>query len=420
MTQQHTTSMLQTVDEGYTYCRLFEGRDHMVRLSSWENGAAIAEFIDGEWVPHDDSYMIVLGEDRKFTDNPYVDRYQRNSISVSHEVWVHFKNTVPEEIQKIVERFRYSQLQILKALRYCPELIELAQSCLLLFWLIVQYAKANNHIGIKLCSLIRQKRRKILTCLGFGNSETSSAVRFLSKINIPLLIDEDLFCITDILRSEEKLMMLRHYELITKTHLMAVSDYSHLLKYGFIRSELSQDISPGTFKRLADLFNDTCNIGEILQKGNLEDFFRNCRSGWHLERFHDSLVEEMDKEEIHNELTKRLAVKYGNIIFPPPPVLGNKHIRPILSLASLKNEGKILEHCIFSFAEEIFKKKCFCYKILNPERGTLLINLKNGTPVIGAIHLKKNNPPSPETIKSVNEWLEIFMKTMVREETHNE
>jgi len=128
----------------------------------------------------------------------------------------------------------------------------------------------------------------------------------------------------------------------------------------------------------------------------------------------------MDKEEIHNELMKRLAAKYENIIFPPPPIPGNKKIRPILSLASLKNEGKILEHCIFSFAEEIFKKQCFCYKILNPERGTLLVNLKNGRPVIGAIHLKKNKPPSTETVKSVNEWLETYMKPIIKEETHSE
>ncbi len=392
----------------------------MVRLSSWEQGAAIAEFIDGEWVPQDDSYMIILGEDRKFSDSPYIAWYERKSVSVSHEVWVHFKNTVPEEIKIIVERFHYSQLQILKALRNCPELIDLAQSCLILFWLIVQYADVKNYNGINLRSLIRQKRKKILTCLGFGNSETSSAVRFLSKIHIPLLIDEDLFCITDILRSEERLKMLRHYEPITRAHLMAISEYSHLLRYSFVRSELSRDISPGELKRLANLFNDTCKIGEILQKGNLEDVFRNCRSGWQLERFHDSLVEEMDKENIHNELTERFAAKYGDIFFPPPPVPGNEQIRPILSLPSLKNEGKILEHCIFSFAEEIFKKQCFCYKILNPERGTLLIDLKNGRPVIGAIQLRKNKPPAVGTIKSVSEWLEIFMKTIVREETHNE
>jgi len=165
MNFQHTTSILQTVDEEYTYCRLFEGQDRTVRLSSWENGAEIAELIDGEWVPHDDSYMIVLGEDRKFTDSPYVDRYQRISVSVSNDVWVHFRNTVPEEIQNIAERFRYSQLHILKALRYYPELIELAQSCLLLFWLVVLYANVNNHNGIKLGNFIRQKGGKFLHVL---------------------------------------------------------------------------------------------------------------------------------------------------------------------------------------------------------------------------------------------------------------
>jgi len=52
---------------------------------------------------------------------------------------------------------------------------------------------------------------------------------------------------------------------------MAISEYPYLLRYSFIRNELSQGISPATFRLLATLFNDTCNIGKLLQKANLED-----------------------------------------------------------------------------------------------------------------------------------------------------
>ena len=397
-------------NEDYTYCRLIEGGGKIFRLSSWELGLEIAKRVGWDWITvYDDPYMVVFGDDRKFSDSPYVEWYMRGDKSVSHDVWLHFKRTVPEEIQEIVGlQFRYSQLHLVKALRHCPELIGLARSCPPLFWLIVE---KNSDIAVleswEFHRLVRSPRMEILRQLSYVG--TKSAVKLLAKIKIDNFGDEDLFHLKDIISSEEKISLLRHYRVLSKTHLFAAACYPKLLEYTFIRKELSRlDISLTAFKHLASLSEDTRNMAEMLQKEHVDDFFKTISNPQQLERCHDSFAIELHNMEISVRLLEELVQKYGKESFPLPPKgsIGNDSLQPICSLTALTHEAEEMENCLLSWAHRIYEGRAFCYQILKPERGTVGIDLTTGVPQIAEIRLKKNGTPSPATVHAVEEWLE--------------
>ena len=372
----------------------------------------IAEKRGWDWVPiYDNPNMVVFGDNRKFTNSPYAEWYDTRDRSVSHDVWLHFKRTVPEEIQEVVGRqFRYSQIQLVKALRHCPELIYLARSCPPLFWLIVE---KNSDVNIlnswNFTRLVRSPRPEILSRLGYIG--TKSAIKLLSKIEIDYFRDEDLFHLKDIMISEEKISLLRHYKVLSKTHLFAAANYPRLLKYTFVRNELSRnDLSLSAFKQLASLCDDTCNMAQILRWGNIEDFLNSIRSPQQLERRHDDLVMALHNEQVNTGLLKDLLQIYGNDAFPPPPVPGGDAIQPITSLHELAREGLEMQNCILTYAHRIFENRFFCYKILKPERATLGLEFSQGTPVIADARLKKNSKPSHATFRVVEEWLDMMQK----------
>jgi len=406
-----STGILTSSDyDNYTYCSLVEGSRQIFRLSSWELGLEIAQNLGGDWGPvYDDPYMIVLGDNRKFTDSPYVDRYARDNTSVSHEVWLHFRRTVPEEIQEIIgNSFRYSQIQLLKAIRFCPELIELARSCLPLFWLVVEKNSDVNVLNSwEFVRLLRLKRKEILRRLGYVG--TKAAVRLLSKIKVDCFRDEDLFSLKDVMCSAEKISILRHFEVIAKAHLFAAAHYPEMLGYSFVRNELKRkNTSPAAFNHLVSLYKDTCNMAGILHKENMDVFFNTIKSFQELIRRHDALAEEINVNGRNTSIFKKLLDSYGQETFPPAPIPGSQTIQPICSLPELAREGQEMQNCILTYGRHIYEGSFFCYKILKPERGTVGLDLTQGIPRIVEIQLKKNNKPSPATVWAVEEWLQFM------------
>ena len=397
-------------NEDYTYCRLIEGKDEMFRLSSWELGLEIAKSDGWNWIPgYDYSYLVVLGDNRKLSDSPYVEWYMRGKISVSHEVLLHFSRTVPQEVQEVVGlNFCYSQIQLVKALRYCPELISLARSCPALFWLIVE---KNSDVNIlnswNFTRLVRSKREEILGQLGYVGSK--SAVKLLSKIKVGCFRDDDLFHLKDIMYSEEKIFLLRHYGELSRTHLYAAANHPDLLKYTFIRNELSRrNISLASFKNLASLCKDTCNMADMLGKEHIEDFLKTIKCPQQLESRHDSFARELHNTERNVELLTNLRQTYGKETFPQPPAgsLGGETLKPINSLTELTRLAEEFENCLLTWAPRIYEGEAFCFQILKPEKGIVGVDLTTGVPQITEIRLKRNQRPSPATVRAVEECLE--------------
>ncbi|MDX2469317.1 MAG: PcfJ domain-containing protein [SAR324 cluster bacterium] len=91
--------------------------------------------------------------------------------------------------------------------------------------------------------------------------------------------------------------------------------------------------------------------------------------------------------------------------FPAPPITDTLLIKAIRSPHQLFVEGIEQKHCVYTYQNQVQSGECYIYKVLAPERATLLIKQKLGTCVIGQIQGKKNSQVSSETLRSIQDWL---------------
>jgi hypothetical protein len=96
--------------------------------------------------------------------------------------------------------------------------------------------------------------------------------------------------------------------------------------------------------------------------------------------------------------------------FPSPPLADSKNIVAITSASELLAESKALKHDLITFAEGICAGNYYAYKILKPERGTLLLYLFKSAdggimPVIKSVITYSGQEADITTIKQINEWI---------------
>ena len=102
-----------------------------------------------------------------------------------------------------------------------------------------------------------------------------------------------------------------------------------------------------------------------------------------------------------------LVKRYG-LTFHPPPVQGSPYIKPICSLAELYKEGQVMNHCVFSYAEMVYKRQVYIYKIISPERATMALDTCHNEFKISQIKLKYNMEPNEETLSTAEHWITAF------------
>ncbi|MBF0353511.1 MAG: PcfJ domain-containing protein [SAR324 cluster bacterium] len=114
----------------------------------------------------------------------------------------------------------------------------------------------------------------------------------------------------------------------------------------------------------------------------------------------------MRVNEIKNEQHIASLIKIYGPEFPPSPLPGIETIVQIRSHSDLIAEGKEMQHCVAIYAELVYKRQCYIYRVLHPERGTLELIINNkGKPEIANFSLYRNASPSKNSWEKVQEWL---------------
>jgi hypothetical protein len=96
--------------------------------------------------------------------------------------------------------------------------------------------------------------------------------------------------------------------------------------------------------------------------------------------------------------------------FPSSPLADSKNIVAITSADELLAECKALQHDLIMFAEGICAGNYYAYKILKPERSTLLLYLFKSAdggimPVIKSVITYSGREADITTIEQINEWI---------------
>ncbi len=161
-------------------------------------------------------------------------------------------------------------------------------------------------------------------------------------------------------------------------------------------SYLRRSAESWEFHKLQNLFEDCCRIEATFFDSSTKQTVR-CKRFNDLEWLHQRLIELQLTADAENE---------HDAIYPLPPILGTKTIKPIESLYELRKEGMEQQNCVGSYDHRISTGFYYVYKMLQPQRATIGLKIDmDGAISCDDIKLKYNDEASEEVYEIVESWL---------------
>jgi len=349
-----------------------------VELTPWEEGV--------HWVHH--------SEAETHKSEYYEDSGLPVSFLFQYASLDDWSNGIPAEIKTAVLDFEQQFIKhAFSALSFASRSEAAAQMLLgspILMWMILQYSIQNKLPVEAAVELFSWKRTKILAL--YGLPESKAVLRFLYKYKAKdFELSEfnaikqfiDLFGMTVISRIQHI-----RYELIR--WLIQEPRWIHA---GFVKT-LDETYSIQTLKVYVQ---DTFRMGRQLQNPQTEQNLLGCQTVEEVMQMHDRLIERVNEISFDG---------HENIVYPTPPLEATESIIPILNHKELMLEGREMRHCISSYHNRVFDGLYYVFKILEPERATIGLHIRNGKIAVDQIRLKCNQIPSEETKEKVYWWLQ--------------
>jgi hypothetical protein len=322
-----------------------------------------------------------------------------------------FVQTIPEKIRYAVSGIRFLQYKMLRFAAEDSRAADLLLSSRTLLWLLLYEQRVNGFDEDWLDFLLNRKRHEILQSI-FGWSTTSrSMARIINKIQLQEGAKKELEAIYHICAQPEKLMRLRHLNPIPVHLLQIWKEYPvvdhtqywrHFQVEHYAGGYAAARISANKYQQLLD---EVREIAYFL--GAVDDVRQRlsaCATIGCIQRIHDQLTQQVNRERSEHDLA---AMRKHYRYFPPPPLTGNSSIEPITDIDTLIEEGRIMNHCVTTYAPRIVKGESYIYRVLKPQRATLELNgLDSSKPTIKQLKLKSNQEPSAETWEAVHVWID--------------
>jgi len=124
-------------------------------------------------------------------------------------------------------------------------------------------------------------------------------------------------------------------------------------------------------------------------------------------RIIDSLTDLLVK--LADQTDKRHRRQLPDIKYGDPPIRGTEDIIPITTLKELALEGYSQENCVGSYHDRIISGEHFAYKVLKPERATLMLSKDaNENFKINQLKIFNNGEPSNDTKAAISDWYKNF------------
>ncbi len=363
--------------------------DVCLLYTPWETGLHMYRLKGGTWI----------GEPNWDLGIPLVTQAERAEAGVPLK---RFVDGIPAGFRTLAARFIYNQVLLLGwAARY-PGARDLLQNNPVLLWLMVGAAQRSDWSEHRVKTLLQRKQHEILQQVtGTG---TKTAARYLRKLVLRRGDKRELRLVIWSTRQEGLMACLRQLSAVPIHVVAALYRCPALATDAMVRSlanSLSDDLDiPAALSQAAliqQVWEDTVRLGNALEIQNTEQVVRRCSSFEQLNRLHDRWTKSLNSRRIDKE---------ASIGFPPPPVEGSKTIQPIRNSTALREEGRMMAHCVGSYTDKVLSGRSYIYKVFEPERATLELKIQGDRIAIGEFRLKNDDIPSEDTLKVVDEWLE--------------
>lgn len=245
--------------------------------------------------------------------------------------------------------------------------------------------------------MLRQRRRRICGALGFPASER--VVRILGKVQPQACAVTPLARVRCSLRNPAILSILSHLPTIGPTELRVAAELADCWQMNLsLFTDLAKRFTIETETTWTPLVRQIESLSQLLERD-----CRMVRSVEQVRRFYFSLWRELlALEDADPEL---MEIVGADIPFPPVPLPGIDDIEPIDSAAALVEEARSMKHCVLSYAERVAAGDRYLYRVMHPERATVLIGYRGTTWHLDEVAGFDNQPVSSATEEQVDSWL---------------
>lgn len=354
------------------------------RLTRWEAGLAL------EWSAADTPTWLPAG-----FRVPALRLFDRAAIPETDPVG-DFLAEIPVEARELAAPIAWQQLDVLQACRRDARAIELGPANRSLLWLLAEWCRKYPHRDLG--RLLDGRRRDLLGAMFGIHAGTEARVRVLTRLEAPTLDERLLAPLSAFIGTRHLPDVVHHMPALPAALVIACHARIELLDLPLVRRELLRGI---TAVRIGELFRDLEDARTLARYlgVDIDSRLRGCGSYEGLVALHDELVGRRRDWSTVNAIIRRL----GNE-FPPPPLEGTETIVPIRTVADLAREGDVMHHCCLSYADRIAQGRCYLYRVLAPERGTLEISCADRAFALAQFKREANRTPTPEAFAAVQRW----------------
>jgi hypothetical protein len=362
-------------------------------IDSWKDGLAIygedcfEPINDEKWDPE---VSIFYSQDNEDHTHP-VSRFAR---------------TIPKDLILEIKKINCHQLTVLRLLKRQPLFLDLLKTVPGLFILAVhRYLEDDNISADEFDEVLFQKRVKILQWCN-GGVGTNSLLKFLSKLTMERYDEHEIGLLFKYLQNPTLQAMFRHVPRLNINNIELLTNHPEIMQCAFVLRPFrrGETIPNRDLMQMFHLWRDSGFMGQHLDVPNYENRLLRCSTLEDLHTIHDEWTDRLNAQSI-DDLEKKYIKKYGSLAFPDQPFDGLDSFEPITTPSNLLQEGNEMHHCIGGYADRVFEKRCYVYRVNRPDRGTLLIRLNSKGMKAGfEFKLKYNQIPSNEAMEEVMKW----------------
>lgn len=363
---------------------------YCIKISPWSQGLQLKLLQGNDWA---DSYH-----------EPNIPLLTCATIEDPNPIIAGFMRDMPSEVKTKLERYRYLQFSLLRLIASSQAAFEIFADNPNLLWLFAYYYRYENIFAEDVLLQLNLKRKDILGKIELPGSKSS--FKLLAKIDILHGSLEELLYIIWTLRSHETLGRLAHFPRIPIGILKVIKIIPNIVDSSLFSQYTKTDsnknklpMNENDAKQLGRTWDDIKRLSYALGYGDATPVLTKIQTIDEIWRLHDRWTER------YNELQEQAFVE---VQFSEPPIPGNNWIVPIINSKQLLLEGKLMSHCVGTYAEEVLAGHSYIYQVLKPERATLELGLDTDEIYIRQCKLYKNATPSQETILAIKSWITEF------------
>lgn len=386
---------MEYTPEGHFVVQLSEPITAHFRYRSWAQGLGCERRERESWQPEEGDFGISL--------------LDAATLAEADSPLSRFVGEIPVAVRKAVQPFYYHQTLLLQWLARSQDARELFGHSPNLCWLLIVASSEKEWSNTWVDELLRQPRRQILQAL-FG-SGSKAMVKLLNRVQLCKGDLKEYRLLCQALAQPERLQPLAAWAEIPTNLLLLATSFPQLIHSRFIRqlvltTDLGLEAVTARIKRYVRHWRDALNVARLLGMTDARVALERCEDPQALKALHDRWTDRLNQRSC-------IAV-HGKVDFPPPPVPGNEHIHPILTLEDLQEEGRLMRHCVASYVHKIMSGECYIYRILQPERATIEVIFHNGEASINQVSLVRNNRPNEQTRAAIHNWLHPDARSCMR------